>query len=125
MLKRILIVFAFLIGIVHVMGVYFMPNTTYKPLGKDKLYALKSISLKHADTASETPYKVKFRSFFCAFGEKKVSVTVASFKNLIAGTLTFKLTEFFQSASKNIFHFNLTYLRTSPKLILNKCCWLI
>jgi hypothetical protein len=125
MLKRTLIVFALLIGVVHVMGVYFMPNTTHKPLSKDKLYVLKTLTHKHADTASETPYKVKFRSFFCAFGEKKVSVAVATFKNLIVGCLTFKLSEFLQGCVRNIFHFNLSYLRTSPELVVNKCCWLI
>lgn len=124
MLRKTLIVFAFLIGVVHVMGAYLMPNMTYRPAAKNKI-CLTTKSHKHADTASENPFKLKFRKFFCPLGVKKVSVSIATFRNLIAGYLTFKLNEFLQDTVKNVFHFNLSYLRVPPSLILNKCCWLI
>jgi len=125
MLKRWLIIFALLIGVAHVVNMYLMPNTTYRPLSKDKICTLKTLSHKHADTASETPYKIKFRSFFCAIGDKKVSAAMPAFTNLIVGCLTFNFKEFLSGSSKRTFHFNLSFLRVAPGLIINKCCWLI
>jgi hypothetical protein len=124
-LKRLLIVFALLTGIVHVMNIYLMPNITHRPLAKEKLHLLQTLTHKQADTSSESPYKAKFRSFFCQTGEKKISLAVAAPQELIAGSLTFRLSESLFSSIQDIFHFNVSYLKSPPKLILTKCCWLI
>lgn len=124
-LKKSLIVFAFLTGLAHVMNIYLMPNISYRPLAKYKISSFKTLSHKHADTASETPYKVKFRKFFCQTGEKKITIEVAAPQELIASCLTFRVSEFLYSSAVNLYHFNVAYLKSPPELILGKCCWLI
>ena len=125
MLRRSFIAFTLLIGIAHVLNIYLMPNISYRPLAKNQSGLHETLSHKKADTASETPYKAKFRKFFCQTSEQKISLELAAPQDLITGCLTFRISEFLFTGVGNLFHFNLAYLKTPPELILDKCCWLI
>jgi hypothetical protein len=103
-----------------------MPNCTHCPLSKKVAYKIaKTKSTKHSDTASETPYKVKYRTLFCIKSEKKYALALNAPLVLLAGCLTFRLERSLLVDLKKIFHFNLSYLRTTPGLLRGICCWLI
>ena len=131
MLKKFVLFLAFTIGVVHVLSIYLMPNCTYCPPSKIKKHSytnsfVKLVSHKHhADTSSEIPYKVKYRTLLCFNTAKKLSVTLAAALSLPVWCLTFTIKEFLFCFFAKTFHFNLTYLRVPPAFIISYCSFLI
>lgn len=127
MLKKVVLFLAFTVGAAHVLSIYLMPNCTYYPPAKNKAHTLLTTkNQKHKpDTSSEIPYKVKYRTLLCFNTAKKLSVTLAAPLNLPVSCLTFTLKEFLFGFFEKIFHFNLTYLRIPPDLMISYCSFLI
>ncbi|HWY12760.1 MAG TPA: hypothetical protein VN026_15610 [Bacteroidia bacterium] len=125
MFKRFVLFLAFTICAAHVVGIYLMPNCTYCPPSKNKTHILSYSKKQTPDTSSEIPYKVKYRTLLCFNAAKKLSVTLTAPLSLPVSCLTFTLKEFLFCFFAKTFHFNLTYLRVSPALIIGYCSFLI
>ncbi len=129
MAKRFLVFFAICIGFVHVVNIYLMPNCTYHPASKRKLASSHHHNpvKKHRanDTASEAPYKVKYRSLFSFNTYKKPVVNSGKPIALIKACIRINLIKFLFRSPKSALCLNFRPTLPLPDLIIAHRCLLI